>query len=453
MKHYLPQTDEDIKDMLEKIGVKSFDELLTCIPKELLLKTKLNLPEPMSELEAMAKVKSLAAMDKSAGNSTCFMGGGAYDHFIPAAVDAILSRSEFYTAYTPYQAEVSQGTLQAIYEYQSLICRLTGMDAANASHYDGATALTEAMLVANAQAKRNKILVSQGVNPHYLEVMRTYAHAATIEIEVIPLVNGLTDLNYAKKQAATADAVMIQNPNFLGLVENVADFAPVTHDAKALLVVSADPISLALLEAPGNQGADIVTGEGQGLGNSLNFGGPYLGIFAAKKELVRRIPGRLIGATTDVNGKRGFVMTLQTREQHIRREKATSNICTNQALCALAACATLELLGEEGLKEMADLCLQKAHYLAEKIAQIPGFSIAYDQPFFKEFPVRYKGDVKKLLAGLSDKGFLVGPELGSFHPDWKDLFILAVTEKRTREEMDQLVEALRRVGQASLPVK
>jgi glycine dehydrogenase subunit 1 len=445
MKHFLPQTDDDLKDMLKKIGVKSFDELIPCIPQELRLKASLNLPEPLSELEAVARVKYLAALDKSAGNSFCFMGGGAYDHFIPAAVDAILSRSEFYTAYTPYQAEVSQGTLQAIYEYQSQIARLTGMDAANASHYDGATALTEAMLVATAQTRRHKVLVSQGVNPNYLATMRTYAHAAGIEIEVIPLHDGLTDLNLVRQQASTAAAVIIQNPNFLGLIESIADFVAPAHDAKALLVVSADPISLALLEAPGHLGADIVTGEGQGLGNSLNFGGPYLGIFATKKELVRRIPGRLIGATTDANGKRGFVMTLQTREQHIRRDKATSNICTNQALCALAACATLELLGEEGLKDLADLCLQKAHYLAEKIAAVPGFSVAHQKLFFKEFPVRFKGDIEKLLAGLSDKGFLVGPALGQFHSDWKDLFLVAVTEKRTKEEMDALVNALKSI--------
>jgi glycine dehydrogenase subunit 1 len=335
--------------------------------------------------------------------------------------------------------------LQAIYEYQSLIARLTGMDAANASHYDGATALTEAMLVAVAQTRRQKVLVSQGVNPNYLAAMRTYAHAAGIEIEVIPLVEGLTDLKAVKEHIGTAAAIIVQNPNFLGLIENAAEFAAPAHEAKALLVVSADPISLALLEAPGNLGADVVTGEGQGLGNGLNFGGPYLGIFATKKELVRRIPGRLIGATTDVNGKRGFVMTLQTREQHIRRDKATSNICTNQALCALAACVSLELLGEEGFKEMADLCLQKAHYLADKIVAIPGFSVAYNQPYFKEFPVKYKGDVAKLLAGLSDKGFLVGPALGQFHPEWKDLFLVAVTEKRTKEDMDELVETLKSV--------
>lgn len=446
MKHYLPQTDDDLKEMLERIGVRSFEELACCIPEELQMKTRLNLPESISEMEAMDRVKKLAAKDKSAGNSACFIGGGSYDHFIPAAVDAILSRSEFYTAYTPYQAEVSQGTLQAIYEYQSLICRLTGMDAANASHYDGATAVTEAMLLAADQARRNKVLVSRGLNPNYLEVMRTYAHAAGIEIELIPLKDGLTDLAYVKQNVSTAAAVIIENPNFLGLVEAVADFAAPAHDAKALLVVSADPVSLGLLEAPGNLGADVVTGEGQGFGNAMSFGGPYLGIFATKKELVRRIPGRLIGATTDVNGKRGFVMTLQTREQHIRREKATSNICSNEALCALAACITLELLGEAGLKEMTELCLQKAHYLAEKISAIPGFSLAYKQPFFKEFPVRYKGDVKKLLASLSDRGFLIGPALGQFNSDWSDLFLLAVTEKRTKEEMDALVEAIKSIA-------
>jgi len=446
MQHYLPHTDDDIREMLERIGVQSFDELLTTVPKEILAKSKLRLPEGLSELEALARVKQLSYLNRTTECYACFMGGGSYDHFVPAAVDAILSRSEFYTAYTPYQAEVSQGTLQAIYEYQSLICRLTGMDAANASHYDGATALAEAMLVSCAQARRDKILVSQGVHPHYVEVLRTYAHSAKIEIAIAPLANGVTDPDFVKKNIGSAACLMLQSPNFLGFIEDIAAFNDPVHAAKSLLVVSADPISLGLLEAPGKLGADIVTGEGQGLGNGLNFGGPYLGIFAVKKELVRRIPGRLIGATTDAQGRRGFVMTLQTREQHIRREKATSNICTNQALCALAACITLELLGEEGLREMADLCLQKAHYLADGIAAIDGFSIPHQQPFFKEFPVLYKGDTRKLLGNLSDKGFLLGPDLGRFHPDWKGMFLVAVTEKRTKEEMDGLIKTMKAVG-------
>ncbi len=443
MRHFLPQTDQDLKEMLAKIGVSSFQELIPCIPPELLMKSRLNLPEPLSEVEAVAHLQQISAQNLTADNGICFLGGGSYDHFIPAAVDSILSRGEFYTAYTPYQAEVSQGTLQAIYEYQTLICRLTGMDAANASHYDGATALSEAMLVATAHTRRKAILVSQGVHPHYRQVLKTYAHAAGIDIRIAPLVNGVTDPSYMKENIASAAAVLIQNPNFFGFLEEVAEFADCAHAAQALLVVSADPISLALLAAPGSLGADIVTGEGQGLGNGLNFGGPYLGIFAVKKDLIRRLPGRLIGQTTDMNGRRGFVMTLQTREQHIRREKATSNICTNQALCALAACITMELLGEEGMKEMADLCLQKSHYLADRIASLPGFELAYSQPFFKEFTVRYRGDVAKLVQGLSSRGYLIGPDLGRFDASWSDLLLVAVTEKRTKAEMDGLLEALR----------
>lgn len=443
MEHFLPQTDEDLKEMLAKIGVSSFQELIPCIPQELLMKSRLNLSGPISEMEAVAYLQKISAQNLTADNRICFLGGGAYDHFISAVVDSILSRGEFYTAYTPYQAEVSQGTLQAIYEYQSLICRLTGTDAANASHYDGATALAEAMLVATAHTRRKAVLVSQGVHPHYREVLKTYAHATGIDVRIAPLVDGVTDLHYLRENAASVAAVLIQNPNFLGYLEEVADAADFAHKAQVLLVVSADPISLALLEAPGALGADIVTGEGQGLGNGLNFGGPYLGIFAVKKHLIRRLPGRLIGQTADLNGKRGYVMTLQTREQHIRREKATSNICTNQALCALAACVTLELLGEEGMKEMADLCLQKSHYLADRIASLPGFELACSQPFFKEFAVRYRGDIARLLKGLSSRGYLLGPDLGRFDESWRDLLLVAVTEKRTKDEMDGLVEVLR----------
>ncbi|RJP77794.1 MAG: aminomethyl-transferring glycine dehydrogenase subunit GcvPA [Candidatus Zixiibacteriota bacterium] len=443
MKHFLPQTDDDLREMLEKIGVKDFRELIPCIPPELYLERALNLPAPLSELEALEYLKGLAASNRSAGNAACFMGGGAYDHFVPAAVGAILARSEFYTAYTPYQAEVSQGTLQAIYEYQTLICRLTGMDAANASHYDGATSLAEAMLVSQAQVKRDKILVSRGLHPHYLQVLHTYAHSVGLEVDLAPLTGGLTDADYLRRNASSAAAVVVQSPNFLGYIEDVAETAGLAHNAGALLVVSADPISLALLEPPGKLGADIVTGEGQGLGNSVNFGGPYLGIFAVKKELVRRLPGRLIGATTDVHGKRGYVMTLQTREQHIRRDKATSNICTNQALVALAACIALELLGEQGLKDMAELCLQKSHYLADQIAALPGFSLPWKQPFFKEFPVKYEGDVKALLAGLAETGYLAGPDLGQYDPAWQGMFLLAATEKRTRKDLDGLVAAMK----------
>ncbi|MBU0518600.1 aminomethyl-transferring glycine dehydrogenase subunit GcvPA, partial [bacterium] len=417
MDHYLPHTAEDIREMFFKIGVQDFSELIQTIPPEILLKSKLKLAPALSEAEALTHLKKISYLNRSEECYTCFMGGGAYDHFVPSAVDAIISRSEFYTAYTPYQAEVSQGTLQAIYEYQSLICNLTGMDAVNASHYDGATAIAEAMYLACNHTRRDKVLVSEGVHPHYRAAMATYAHASGLEIETIPLIDGITPADLDGKLDDSVAAVVLQNPNFLGIIEELEPMIVAAHEKKALGVVSVDPISLALLEPPGAIGADVVTGEGQGLGNALNFGGPYLGIFAVAKPLMRKLPGRIVGATSDAQGRRGFVMTLQTREQHIRRDKATSNICTNQSLCALAACVTLELLGEEGFKEMADLCLQKAHYLADAIAKIDGFEIAYDKPYFKEFAVRYEGDLKRLLRYLSDKGFIVGPDLGRFNDD------------------------------------
>jgi len=446
MDHYLPHTDEDLREMFFKIGVKDFSELIQTIPSEILLKSKLNLAPALSEAEALTQLKKISYLNRSEECYTCFMGGGAYDHFVPSAVDAVLSRSEFYTAYTPYQAEVSQGTLQAIYEYQSMICSLTGMDAANASHYDGATAIAEAMFLACNHTRRNKVLVSEGVHPHYRAAMATYAHAAGIEIVTMPLVDGVTSGDLMGQLDESVAGVMLQNPNFLGIIEDLEPMIAAAHDQKALGVVSVDPISLALLEPPGSYGADVVTGEGQGIGNALNFGGPYLGIFAVTKPLMRKLPGRIIGTTTDSQGRRGFVMTLQTREQHIRRDKATSNICTNQSLCALAACVTLELLGEEGLKEMANLCLQKAHYLADEISKIDGFTLANDKPFFKEFTVNYNGDLKQLLKSLSDKGFIVGPDLGRFNEKWQGQFLLAVTEKRTKEEIDKLLDTIRKVA-------
>jgi glycine dehydrogenase subunit 1 len=442
MNHYLPQTERDLEEMFFKIGVKDFSELLSTIPPGILLKDKLRIPKGLSEPEAMSQLKRISYSNRSEECYTMFMGGGAYDHFIPAAVDAILTRSEFYTAYTPYQAEVSQGTLQAIYEYQSLICALTGMDAANASHYDASTSLAEAMYLACNHTDHTKILVSQGIHPHYRQVLSTYAHASGLEVITIPLKNGVTDIDKARSGIAGAAGILIQSPNFLGIIEDISAFAELAHQNEGLLGVSVDPVSLGLLETPGKLGADIVSGEGQGFGNALNFGGPYLGIFAVKQPLIRRVPGRLIGVTQDNQGRRGFVMTLQTREQHIRRDKATSNICTNQSLCALAACVTLELLGEEGVKQMADLCLQKAHYLADQIAALPGFEIAFSKPYFKEFAVRYKGDVNELLGRLTAKGFLVGPDLGRFDDAWKDLILVAVTEKRTKEEMDKLVQVM-----------
>ena len=441
MSRYIPNTDAQQKEMLEAIGYSSIEELFNDIPEEVRLKKPMDLPKPMSEMELARHMEELSSKNIHAGRYACFLGAGAYDHYIPAAVGHIISRSEFYTAYTPYQPEISQGTLQAIYEYQTMICELTGMDVANASMYDGASALAEAALMACQATRKNEILVAQSVNPEYRDVLKTYVRFQENRVVELDMEDGKLNLN-SLEESITDDtaAVIVQSPNFFGIIEDLKSVSELVHGKKALLIVCTDPISLGILKAPGELGADIVVGEGQSLGNPLNFGGPYLGFFATTSKLMRRMPGRVVGETIDRDGKRGFVLTLQTREQHIRREKATSNICTNQALNALAATVYLTLIGKKGIREVALQCLHKAHYLHEKLISTGYFTPMFSGPFFKEFTVKSRMPVKQLNEGLLKNGIIGGYDLEKAYPQLKNGWLIAVTEKRTRKEMDELVK-------------
>jgi len=451
---YLSHSDADRKLLLRAIGVESAEELLTSIPPEVRLERALHLPPGISEAELRREFNSMGR--KNRVDLVNFMGGGASEHYIPAALNMLASRSEFVTAYTPYQAEVSQGTLQVIYEFQSMICELTGMDAANASMYDGGSALAEAAMMAAGAAKRNKIVMSKSVNPRYRKVLATTTRGLGLEIVEIAVVDGVTDLTQLRESVDdSTGAVIIAQPNFLGYLEPVEEVSEIAHAAKAALVVSADPVSLSVLSPPGEYGADIVTGEGQPLGIPLSFGGPYLGFFAVKSPLVRRMPGRVVGATSDEKGRKGYVLTLQTREQHIRREKATSNICTNQALCALRATIYLTLLGKEGFQTVGELCLHKSHYLADELlgrGKVPdrtsqsipvkGISMISSRPFFREFAVRTEKPGREVASRLQEAGYLAGPVLDDLDLGISSGLLLSVTELRTKEEMDGLVRAL-----------
>jgi len=441
---YVPNTPEDKKEMLAALGLEKIEQLLEkAVPEELILDAPLDIPEPLSEWEAFSEAAALAASCGDTTSMVNFMGAGAYDHFIPAAVHHITSRPEFATAYTPYQAEVSQGTLQAIFEFQSMVAMLTGMDVANASMYDGPSALAEAVLMAIEETKRLRVIVPEHLHPYYLKVLRTYTKPTGVEIIQVGAKGGVTDTEtLSKMMDDKIAAVVVQNPNFVGCIEDGFAFQKAVADTGALLIAVVDPISLGILTPPGEYGADIVVGEGQSLGNPLGFGGPYLGFFAAREKFVRKMPGRLIGASSDSTGIRGFVMTLQTREQHIRREKATSNICTNQALCALAATVYLSLVGEEGFKKVANLCFDKAHYLAGRLAQVESVTIVYNEPFFKEFAVRLPGNAEAILQEMAAEGYLAGVPMKSFFTDRPNEMLIAVTEKRTKSEMDQFTETL-----------
>lgn len=442
---YLPHGNDDIKQMLKKIGVDRFEDLLKNIPEVLRGDVSLDLPGALSELEIQQEMQALLQKNTACHETISFLGAGAYDHFIPKVVDFIISRPEFATAYTPYQAEVSQGTLQAMYEFQSLICELTGMDVSNASMYDGATAMAEAVLMAkNIMRKKNEVIVSAAVHPLYRRTLETYAEAQDIKLIDCPLKNDMTDLDAmdALINEQTA-AVIVQSPNFFGCIEDTQLVSDKVHANNALFIQGVDPISLALLKTPGEADADIVYGEGQSLGNHLNFGGPYLGLFATKQAYVRKMPGRIAGMTEDSDGNRGYVLTLQTREQHIRREKATSNICSNEALCALAATVYLALMGRTGLKQVAELSVQKAHYLQEEICSLPGYAAINDAPFFKEFVVKTPVPAKEIIHKALDKGIYAGIGLGRYFPEREDQLLIAVTEKRTKEEMDRFVEFLK----------
>ena len=442
---YLPNTEADRRAMLAEIGVSSVADLFADIPKEVRFKGRMNLPRPLSEPELLGHLQGLSRKNATASEWVTFLGGGAYDHFIPSVVGHVLGRSEFYTAYTPYQPEVSQGVLQSIFEYQSLIVRLTGLDVSNASMYDGASAMAEAALIACAATHRTKVIVPAAVHPEYLATTRTYTQGQKIEIVLagFDAKTGQTDLEALEKLVDdNTAAVLLQHPNFFGCLERPDEVSRLAHDKGALLVVAVDPISLALLKPPGAYGADICVGEGQALGNPMSFGGPYLGFLATTEKLVRRMPGRIAGATVDQDGDRGFVLTLQTREQHIRREKATSNICSNEALNALAAAVYLTTLGKAGLVEVAKLCLGKAHYARDQIAKLPGYSAPFSAPFFKEFVVKGPGTLRDVNGRLAGRKMLVGPGLDQAYPDLRGCFVVAVTEKRSKAEIDGLVAGL-----------
>ena len=380
--NFVPNTDSQQAQLLARIGVKTVEDLFEDISKDVRLKRPLNIRGGMSEQELVKHVTTLANKNKTVEEYSSYLGAGAYEHFIPSFVDQLLLRSEFYTAYTPYQPEISQGTLQAIYEYQTLVCELTGMDAANASMYDGASALAEAALMTCDATRREKVLVLQTVHPEYREVMKTYLPPRGVELVEIPFQEGVADLSVLEAALQEDVAgVVIQNPNFFGRVEKAEEIAKLAHAKGALLVMVVNPVSLGLLKSPGECGADIVVGEGQAFGNPLNFGGPYLGFLATRDKLIRRMPGRIVGVAKDKNGKKGYVLTLQAREQHIRREKATSNICSNEALCALAFTMHLSALGKTGIVELAYLNLQNAHYAAREIEKIPGMSLAFSGPY------------------------------------------------------------------------
>ncbi len=432
--------------MLDAIGVKNFEELIKDIPREIRLKNDLKISPAMSEFEVVKHLSSLAKENINAQEAVSFLGAGVYDHFVPSAVTAMLGRSEFYTAYTPYQAEVSQGTLQSIYEYQTMICRLTGMDVSNASLYDAGSALAEAALMSVSHTGRKKIVAAHPIHPHYLKVVKTYVHGQGFELVEVPQRDGVVDIDALKQTVdyGTA-AVMVQQPSFFGTLSDVFEIGEVAHSKKALYVVDVNPISLGALVPPGEYGADVVVGEGQPLGIPQSLGGPFLGIFAVKEALIRRIPGRLAGVTVDTDGNRGFVLTLQTREQQIRREKATSNICTNEGLVMLAATIYVSLMGKEGIREVAEQSSAKAHYLGEQIENIPGYALKYPQPFFNEFLLSTRVPAEKIIGSGIDKKFLAGVDVEKLLPSENGLLV-AVTEKRTKEEMDGFAQFLRTVS-------
>lgn len=441
--HYLPLTTEERQEMLDAIGAASVEALFADIPTAIHLQREMMLPPALSEGEVLKHLGALAAKNKNMRDSVSFLGAGVYDHFIPSVVKHVTGRSEFYTSYTPYQAEISQGVLQAIFEYQTMICQLTGMDVANASLYDGATALAEGAIVACAATRRHRVVVSRTVNPFYRQVLQTYLNSRGLVLEEIPMQAGKTD-SKALESLLGDDlaALILQTPNFFGVLEETDGVAEMLHARGALLIMSVDPLSLPLLQAPSEYGADIVTGEGQGLGNQPSFGGPLLGFFAARKKLIRRIPGRIVGETLDVEGNRGFVLTLQTREQHIRRERATSNICSNQALNALAAAVYMACLGPAGLREVSAQCLQKAAYAREKIADLPGYETVFPGPYFKEFAVKIPGAAQALNKELLKNNILGGFDVSAYYPELNNVMLLCVTENRTRQEIDLLVRVL-----------
>jgi len=440
---YIANTQDERRQMLEAIGVESIEELFADIP-EALRAPRFDLPHGRSEMEVRQHLRRLS--QKNAVHLVRFVGAGFYDHYVPAAVEAVLRRGEFYTAYTPYQPEAAQGTLQAIYEYQTAICRLTEMEVANASLYDGGTALYEAAMMALRITGRNKILLDSGVNPIYRNMLHTYTSNLNIDFVEIPVAHGQTQRGLVERYLDDdTAAIILQNPNFFGAIDDLTDVAEMAHKVGALAVMSCYPISLGLLKTPGEMNIDIATGEGQSMGLPLSFGGPYLGFMATRRRYIRQMPGRLVGATLDAQSRRGFVLTLQTREQHIRRARATSNICTNESLCALAAVVYLSLLGKQGLKEVARLCADKAEYARRRLEAIPDVRVMRSVPVFNEFTCVLPAEAGDVVGRMIEKGFAAGFPLGRYYKGMSRSLLVAVTEKRTKEEIDQFADALEAV--------
>lgn len=441
---YLPLTNDEKREMLEVIGVESVDALFDDIPKEMRLTKDLDLPEALSEAELVRYFQELAGKNRDLGSLVSFMGAGAYDHLIPSIIKHIVGRGEFLTAYTPYQAEITQGVLQSIFEYQSLIAEITGMEAANASMYDGASALAEAALMACAATRRELVVLPESVHPEWRDVVKLYLASQDVSILDLPTQQdtGIIDPSaLANIPWSDVACVVVQQPNFFGLLENVSQVKEIVHENGGLLVMAVDPISLSLLKSPGDYGADIVVGDGQSLGNAMGFGGPSLGFFATSgSKLIRRMPGRVVGETVDSEGRRGFVLTLQTREQHIRREKATSNICSNQALNALIAGIYLSVLGKEGFRDVGYQCLQKANYLKQRLLEVDGLSSPFTAPSFREFVIQGAVDWEAVNRRLVEHGFLGGLPLAPF--GFPEYVLFSVTEARTKEEIDQFVTTL-----------
>ena len=436
MHKYFPHTENDLKDMLAKVGVSSLEDLYAEVPQEIRFQGDYQLPSEMSELEVRQLFERLGSQNKQL---VCFAGAGVYDHYMPSVIPNLLQRSEFLTSYTPYQAEISQGTLHYIFEYQSMMAELTGMDISNASMYDGTTAMAEAVMMAVAAGKKQrKVLVSETVDPKTVDVVKTYAHFHGIDIEMIAAKEGVTDLAAMRSQLSAGDVagVVVQQPNYYGIIEDYTGVADAVHEQKALFIMNSVIADLALLKTPGEWGADIAVGDGQSLGIPMQWGGPYVGYMCCTEKLIRKMPGRIVGKTLDNRGQRAFVLTLQAREQHIRRQKATSNICSNQSLMALFVTIYCSLMGKQGLKEAAELSYAGAHYLCDELLKTGRFSLAYQQPFFNEFVVRYDGDVDALQHRLLEHGIFGGVKVDDHQ------LMFAVTEKRTKEEIDKLIDLL-----------
>jgi glycine dehydrogenase subunit 1 len=439
---YLPMTEQDKREMLQTIGVESIEELFNDIPEQVRFKGDLNIKKAAPEPELVKELTKLAAENVNSKENVSFLGAGVYDHYIPSIVDHVISRSEFYTAYTPYQPEISQGELQAIFEFQTMICELTGMDVANSSMYDGGTALAEAAMLSAGQTKKKKVLVSKTVHPESRAVLNTYAKGQNIEVVVVEANNGITDLEDLKtKMDSETAGVIVQYPNFFGQIEPLKDIEAIVHEEKSMFVVSSNPLALGVLTAPGKFNADIVVGDAQPFGIPAQFGGPHCGFFAVTKKLMRKVPGRLVGQTVDEDGIRGFVLTLQAREQHIRREKATSNICSNQALNALAASVAMTALGKKGVKDMATQNIQKAHY-AKRLFREKGFDVTFTGPSFNEVVVKLQRPIKEINEQLLSSGIIGGYDLGRDFDELKNHMLLAITELRTKEQIDMLVTEL-----------